>query len=151
MVYESCRILGSYINRQQSNREYVVIVFPITNKRKTVALSRLIIELILDRELTRQEEVDHKDGNACNNDATNLQILSRAEHNRKTHNRYGNFVDVDYVCDVCRKSFHRTAKQELRANYKLNYKLSHGLNMLNGVFCSSSCATTFQTKIGTLL
>ena len=43
---------------------------------------RWIMELFLNRRLKSSEIIHHKDHNKLNNDIANLQILTRAEHNR---------------------------------------------------------------------
>lgn len=43
---------------------------------------RRIMESILGRELTFNENVHHKDGNKLNNDPNNLELMSRSEHSR---------------------------------------------------------------------
>ena len=44
---------------------------------------RIIAESILHRRLDYNEIVHHVDGNARNNDADNLRVMSRSEHSRK--------------------------------------------------------------------
>ncbi len=44
---------------------------------------RVVIEKILNRKLTSDEIVHHKDHNKKNNDPSNLQIMTRAEHARE--------------------------------------------------------------------
>lgn len=41
----------------------------------------------LGRILTDKEEVDHKDDNKCNDDLSNLQVLTLEEHNKKTQSK----------------------------------------------------------------
>lgn len=43
-----------------------------------------VMERHLGRPITRDEEVDHKDGVRSHNDVANLQVLTKAEHRKKT-------------------------------------------------------------------
>lgn len=45
-------------------------------------LHRLVLQEHLGRELSQDEHVHHLDGNPRNNSVENLQIVSKAEHNR---------------------------------------------------------------------
>ena len=44
---------------------------------------RVIMERVLGRKLTFKEVVHHKDGNKHNNDPSNLEVMTRAEHMRR--------------------------------------------------------------------
>lgn len=46
---------------------------------------RYIMEAYLNRKLNFNEVIHHKDGNKQNNDISNLEVMSRSEHN-KLHN-----------------------------------------------------------------
>ena len=49
-------------------------------KGKRYDLHRYIMQTILGRELSSNEVVHHKDGNKLNNDPSNLEVMTRAEH-----------------------------------------------------------------------
>ena len=49
---------------------------------KYVLEHRIIMEAYLNRKLKRNETIHHKDMNKLNNDISNLEVLSRAEHSR---------------------------------------------------------------------
>lgn len=52
--------------------------------RGTVLKHRLVMEQLIGRELTPDEEVHHKDGDKSNNDPKNLELMpSRTEHARE--------------------------------------------------------------------
>ena len=51
-------------------------------KRKWIYFHRIIVERMLGRPLSKEEQVHHKDGNPQNNSLNNLQIVTSAEHIR---------------------------------------------------------------------
>lgn len=57
--------------------------------KKQVRLHRYIMECYLGRKLTKDEIVHHKDGNKLNNNISNLELLSRAEHIKKHYYEIG--------------------------------------------------------------
>lgn len=60
-------------------------------KHRYVAEHRLIMEEFLGRYLTSEEHVHHIDENPHNNEISNLEIVSKAEHNRK-HKRVTEYL-----------------------------------------------------------
>lgn len=54
-----------------------------SGSRKSTQYARLLLECKLGRVLSRNETVDHIDGDCMNNAATNLQLLSRSDNARK--------------------------------------------------------------------
>ena len=55
----------------------------LTIENRRIYEHRLVMEQYLDRELTPDEHIHHKDGNKLNNNIDNLEILSREEHCRQ--------------------------------------------------------------------
>jgi hypothetical protein len=110
----------------------VVPEHPKTDKHGYVLAHRVIMENILDRLLLDNEEVHHIDKNGKNNDVSNLEVLTRAEHHRR-HAKYppeGHYIEL--ICKQCGKKFNRL--YHLRPNAK-KYK---------NCFCSRSCEAKFQ-------
>lgn len=89
-----------------------------TGNSGRVMLHRHIASLKYNRWLTSKEHVHHIDGNKLNNDASNLEVLTLAEHN-KAHKKV-------YVCPGCGVSFQLTGD---RTKY-----------------CSLVCANTSRVK-----
>jgi hypothetical protein len=75
---------------------------PNATKYGYVLLHRLIVENHLNRYLTANEVVHHKDHNKHNNNITNLEVCSSAEHAKK-HAKLRAFVML--VCPVCGVTF----------------------------------------------
>ena len=63
---------------------------------KSRDLHRHIMEEHLGRELSRNEVVHHIDGNAFNNDLSNLMLLTRAEH-AELHEKAGDYDNRNSV------------------------------------------------------
>lgn len=56
-------------------------------KGKRIDMQRYVMEQILGRKLTKNEIVHHIDGNKLNNDPSNLQVMTKAEHTRLHMNK----------------------------------------------------------------
>lgn len=50
--------------------------------KQVISYPRYIMAKELGRELTKDEEVHHIDGNPLNNDVSNLLVLTKEEHNK---------------------------------------------------------------------
>lgn len=74
----------SWKGGRRINNGYWWIHNPQFNGRKSnyVAEHRFIMETLLGRKLSRNEEIHHIDGNCLNNDIKNLCIMSPREHAR---------------------------------------------------------------------
>jgi len=55
---------------------------PTADGKGYVAEHRLVMEEHLGRVLSKDEVVHHKDGDRCNNDLRNLEVMTSAEHKR---------------------------------------------------------------------
>lgn len=63
------------------NDGYVLMNHNVGGKRKQVRYHRYLIEQSIGRKLLSTEIVHHKDHNILNNELSNLEIMTRAEHN----------------------------------------------------------------------
>ena len=71
-------------------------------KGKKIDEHRYIMEQILGRKLTKDEVVHHIDGNKLNNDPSNLQVMSRAEHTR-LHSKMGSYAFTEETIERLRE------------------------------------------------
>ena len=73
---------------------YVVLCSKIWGINTGRREHRVVIECYLDRKLCPDEIVHHKNGNRSDNRLENLEVLSRADHNRTHHGRGQNVTCV---------------------------------------------------------
>lgn len=93
---------------------------------KRVYEHRMIMENILKRKLNlKREVVHHKDGNKLNNDPTNLEVMTRAEH--VAHHRTTTICTSSHKgCSLCKRflvhskfsTFERRGQRILRSRCK---------------------------------
>lgn len=114
---------GPYMNRE--HRRIVIVRLP-TGKKKTMSYARYLMEIHLDRYLSKDETVDHIDNNKLNNKIENLQLLSRAENIIKS------IIPAPLTtlnCKHCGREF----KRSLRAYWRSKEQ------GIDGPFCSKIC------------
>lgn len=79
---------GYDVWHKKEGRWYVCLV-PIPGtalKRTTITKAKYLMSLKYGRILTKDEEVDHIDGDKLNDDISNLQVLTIKEHKEKSAN-----------------------------------------------------------------
>ncbi len=122
---------------KNEGRWYVCLVSPFNGKdRHTTSRARYRMAVKLGRELLKQEQVDHINGDKTDDRLGNLQILSSLENNRKYIRQSGRMVKmVTLRCPVCDRSFDLRLsiyKYRLRigghpcCSHSCGGKLSHG-------------------------
>lgn len=122
-----------YVNLHRGmNRMQVCMINKITRYRRTLLYSKYLMCVKEKRLLTKQEEVDHKDGNKRNDTLDNLQILT-GQANRKKQATGRTMISL--VCDNCGNSFTRERRQVI-------YKPQG-----HRKFCSRKCQHTFHGLI----
>lgn len=134
-LYTDARIHGPYLD-SRDKRWYVNIYFNKDNITR-LSLARFNYQELIGRILETWEQVDHKDNNKLNDDIGNLQILTQDEHNKKTHTKYSN--DIEVQCFFCPNKFILTPKQQRERNRKRSQE--------TGPFCSSRCAAKYGRSL----
>lgn len=77
------KVYGPYTRKD--GRKHVIIYDTETQSRRTVSYPRYLMEQHLGRELLPEEQVDHINEDFTDDRIENLQLLSRAENNRKSN------------------------------------------------------------------
>ena len=93
----------AHINLHRKQKRWVVLLEYDKIRRYTINYARLLMELHLNRYLTKEEIVDHIDENKINDSISNLQIITLAENTSKSNIKYNPIK----ICDNCGKEFVR--------------------------------------------
>ena len=134
MIYENVfKVKGPY--KGNDNRLRIALVFK-DKSRKTMSYPKYLMELHLNRYLTKDETVDHIDKNPLNNDISNLRILPRKEHCRNDVIRN---KDVVVHCTYCGKEF-------IISGNKLHLRNRTDRHQ-SGYFCSKQCSGKYGAAI----
>jgi hypothetical protein len=125
------KIYGPY---SRKDRRIVVIHYDDGTK-STMQYAKFLMEQHLGRKLNPDKEtIDHVDGNAFNDDLSNLQILPRSEHSKLDAKRV---QIIKFVCVLCNNIGFRKANQ-----------LNHNANLGKaGPFCSKQCAGKYGASV----
>ncbi len=70
----------TYIDLKRSSGPYAYRTLRINGKQKSLRLHKVILERMLQRQLSLGEVADHKDGNPLNNRRENLRVASYSEN-----------------------------------------------------------------------
>ncbi len=104
---------------------------PNATKNGYVLEHRVVVENDLDRLLSDDEIVHHKDGNRKNNTRGNLEVMFLADHSR-FHGLLQGTKMVDCKCPSCGTLFTREYRQTFLSKKKGKF-----------VFCSRNCSGEF--------
>lgn len=106
------------------------------NTKTSTSYARYLMSCSLNRYLTNEEHVDHKDDNKLNDIISNLQLLSPKENNVKKNKNLGIVREMlSLICPVCKEEFIKPANQ-------LKTKISNGKIPT----CSKSCGGKLSHK-----
>lgn len=126
-------VYGPYV-RKDDNRKHVIIYWPAFSKRQTMSYPKWLLEQHLERFLTVDETVDHKNRDFTDDRIENLQILLKSKHASVDALRV---FPVEVVCIYCSRSFQRKA-----AVTRHSSKLGKA-----GPFCSKSCSGSYGADL----
>ena len=115
-------VYGPYY-RKEDNRS--ILIFYDGVRRSAKQYAKIKLEIKLGRKLTKNEEVDHIDGNVQNDRFSNLQALSSFANKSKAAKKY---TEKDFIgkCPHCSKVF---IKKDIRIT-----------------FCSKRCSSSFYAS-----
>ena len=134
MVYKDCRILGPHI--RPNGRKFVEIIYP-DGKRKGMSWPKFVMENRIGRYLTKDETVDHINGDFLDNRPKNLRVMERAQHAKEDIRR---LKPQEFECPECKKQFTRSGK-------RLSWAISGRKRGYAGPFCGLSCAAKDSNKV----
>ena len=89
------------------------------HRRSKASFARHLIELLTGITLPPYIEVDHKDNDNYNDHVSNLQVLTKSEHSKKSMlDRYGDNMHVlfTFICPICEKKITKYRKH-LQSNW----------------------------------
>ena len=136
MGYNYDKVLGPYTHNTGAlkGRKFVIV---FRNGKKTQTLySRFKMQCHLDKELPKNQTVDHIDRDPTNDSLDNLRVIDRRTHASIDARRV---KEVEFVCPMCNESFCTTNLQDVRGNRKKGKA---------GPFCGKSCAGRYGALIG---
>lgn len=120
------------MNRYEDTKSGYVKLY--LDNGKVVDEHRYIMSNHLNRNLTYNEVVHHKDGNKKNNDISNLELISRKSHATNHGYKTDEEKYINLICSYCNKEF-----KAFRKDY--NFKSSKGQE---NFFCGRSCQVKHQ-------
>lgn len=131
-IYPTAYVTGPKFSKSKE-RYYVNIWCTETKTCLSMLYSRFLMQEYLQRELSSDECVDHKDENPLNDTLDNLQVLTRGQNTTKSQTKYIDIIQVQ--CILCDDWFEMTPKQQRQ--WTGNSKRQAG------PFCSRSCCAKF--------
>lgn len=135
MVYEDCKIYGPYLSKKDNRLRIVAI--DKNGKKTTVSYPKYLIELHLNRYLTKDETIDHIDCNPHNNEVSNLRVLDCSHHISLDVKR---LQSQAFNCSICKRNFSLDGR-------KLHDAITNRKRNKAGPFCSRSCAGIYSKGI----
>lgn len=128
------KVWGPYTYKYRgSPRKYLVCKYS-DGKLGSITYARHLMQEKLGRRLEDWEEVDHIDGDCCNDDISNLQIIESEENKLKYSG--GRKARVALRCALCDKAFYRDLKHETHRHKRKG----------RGPYCSVLCANRGRNK-----
>lgn len=109
---------AGYLNINKEPRRLILLVRH-DNSQTSISYARYLYSVSIGRYLTKDEHVDHIDGDRLNDTLENFQLLSQKDNNIKSviqNNKTAK--EIDFICPVCGKSFKRPKHN---FSYRPNY------------------------------
>ena len=120
---------------KKMGRWQVCLWNPVTNKRRTLLFSKYVMSVKMGRVLSKDEQVDHVDGDRTNDDIDNLEIVTSKENRRRWCESCTGPTMITLECPHCRKTFTKERRQ------------THLVKGGARTFCSRSCAGRFYANL----
>lgn len=92
--------------------------------KKTISYPKFLVECYLNKELSKEETIDHIDGDFNNNDFSNLRIVNRSQHSKDDSIK---LIPLETKCPICGKKV------------LINSTNSYNRGKVTG-FCSKKCS-----------
>lgn len=108
-----------------------------TSKRRTLLYSKYLMSIEVGRILTREEEVDHIDGDKSNDSIGNLEIVTRLGNEKRYLRNKPSRESVNLKCPNCGVIF----EIDFRNSYLADY------NNKKRNFCSRHCTGKFYRRL----
>lgn len=121
------RYRKAYLRTKHKEGRWMVDLVNTEQDRTTVSYAKYIYSIHLGRILSREEHVDHINGDKTDDRLENLQVLSVEEHRAKTSEEQ-RVERLALTCSHCQKVFFRRPNQ-VRVSEKLGRK----------PYCSRTC------------
>jgi hypothetical protein len=126
-MYEDYKIFGPY--SRKDGRKHVIVVKG--NFKKTISYPKFLVECYLNKELSKEETIDHIDGDFNNNDFSNLRIVNRSQHSKYDSIK---LIPLETKCPICGKKV------------LINSTNSYNRGKVAG-FCSKKCGGVYGKMV----
>lgn len=130
------RYKAAYLRTKHSTGRWMVDLVNTDKDRTTVSYAKYILSIHLGRILSREEQVDHINGDKNDDRIENLQVLSKEEHLKKSAEEM-KVPRIEVTCTYCGKVIERLPCQ-VRAAEKRGAQF----------FCSYSCNGKSSSQSG---
>lgn len=116
----------------------VRVLYNVGQTKRYSQLARLVLEYHLGRPLSKDETVDHIDGDCQNDDPSNLRVLSLSENASDSVMR---LHEQSFSCGLCDTHF-------VLSGRKLGNAVHNRRQGKSGPFCSKQCAGRYSALVG---
>lgn len=127
---------GRLILHKRSNRLHISLYNSEFDKL-FISYSRYLYTVITNTMIPEGYEVDHIDNDFTNDNADNLQLLSRKENYKKYRKHYTKNIQknfyIELTCNNCKKQFSKQKKRVEKENFTNQY-------------CCKQCETEYRNK-----